>query len=212
LPSYEAQIEALARKIERMEQRLQSRPDLQRDPRIPELATAFDVEDALFNSHLLIKKVVLTSAAQTLAAFVQIPTTFRNLRVVFFGTSDTSADTLRYINLLLNGDAGTNYHLQVAEDGVQGTALNAARAIAGRMNGAAVGHQTWGVVDIIHSGETTNKAINAFGGYIMAGDIIMLEATSLYFGTGVPVNAVTILSENSATKFNTGSVAYLYGG
>jgi len=67
LPSYEEQIAALARKMDRLEQMLQSQPNSRYDRRIPELATNYDVEDSIFRPTLTGKataNLTLTTGAQ----------------------------------------------------------------------------------------------------------------------------------------------------
>lgn len=162
----------------------------------------------------ILDQVTLSASAQTLAAFTNIPTGFRNLRLVWNGISDTNADIARNIGLQFNADGGANYHYHVWIDGVSASALSQTIVPVGVIDGATLSQPTWGHVDILNYVNTPlRRSVVLEGGYWQAGGpgLHTFNGIGSWLDVANAINRVDIFSTNAATKFDTGSTAYLYG-
>ena len=161
---------------------------------------------------VLLDEVTLGAAAQVLASFTNIPAGFRNLRLVYNGGSNTSADAAQNIIMRFNGGTGANYHYQIFIDGASAQGLGATFIPVGIINGAQVNDPTWGVIDIpSYTNTSFAKSIVFQSGHWLIGDVRYVQGMGSWATTGTAIDRIDILTKNAATKFNTGSVAYLYG-
>ncbi|KKL91728.1 hypothetical protein LCGC14_1891790 [marine sediment metagenome] len=209
-PEEQATIEERFEALEEQIRRLKRKSNL--DPRIPLLATNFDVEDAIFNSFVLLNSVTLSAINQTLANFTSIPATYRNLRLVWTGASGVGSTALRNIIIRMNNDSGASYDYQYFTDGAATTALNATSIIAGGLDGVGVGDPTWGVVDIINYADASfRRGITFQGGWRASGDMVLRTGLGSWNNTAASINQLTVLSDAATSKWAADSVCFLYG-
>ena len=210
-PEEQADIEERFKTIEEQIRRLKRKSNF--DPRIPLLATGFDVEDAIFNSYVLLNSATLGADSQTLADFTAIPTTYRNLRVVWHGKSASGGSAQRNVVVRFNNDSAAHYHHQIFTDGAANQALGAGQGIVGGVDGVTEGRETWGTIDILNYTETsTARGFTFAGGYMNTGtNIVYRNGTGLWFGVADAIDRVTIFSDAATAGFFSGSTCYLYG-
>ncbi|KKM19127.1 hypothetical protein LCGC14_1658780 [marine sediment metagenome] len=162
--------------------------------------------------YTLIEQITLGGTAQTLASFTNIPAKFRNLRLVWSGASATGGSASRNVIIRFNGDTGGNYHFQRNSDGVQTQVLANTFMIAGGLNGATAGHESWGMVDIFNYAQfATARGIVSHGGHILAGNLVNILCSGVWNNTAAAVSRVDILTDAATAEFASGSTAMLYG-
>ena len=160
----------------------------------------------------LIASTTLASANLELANFTNIPAgPYRHLEVVFFGISDTSADTPRNIQVRLNGDSGNNYAWQLSRDAVGSQALGTSGIHVGELDGAGATHVSVGRFDVLHYATSDAKKIILSQSHAEESANIALFNGAGQWNSSAVVNAVRVLTDSSLTKFDIGSRAELYG-
>lgn len=170
-----------------------------------------DGDIAELAGYTLLDSVTLGAAAQTLATFANIPAKYRNLRVVWHGHSDNAVDQLRWVCIRFNNDTGNNYNWQYVADAGGVENLATSLIVSGVLNGLLLVYPTWGSIDVLNYADTSlHKVTVSHSGYIAAGDIIDVTGVG-HWSSVAAINRVDIFSDNAATKFETGSTAFLYG-
>ncbi len=159
----------------------------------------------------LLEQITLTGTAQTLASFTSIPAKFRNLHLVWSGTS-AAGSAVRNVVVRFNGDAGSNYHFQSSLDAVSEQGLGAAFIRVSRLDGTVTGRECWGNMDIFNYVQFAIARGATFkGGNIETGEIKNREGVGQWNNTAAAIDRVDILSDGSTAKFASGSTAMLYG-
>ncbi len=210
-PEEQASIEARFETIEEQIRRLKRKGNL--DPRIPLLATGFDVEDAIFNSLVLIASTTLSAASVTLADFTSIPAEFKNLKIIYNGKAASGGSVLRNVSVRFNNDSGANYHTERDEDGTHTQNLGLNRALVNKLDGTTTGGPAWGeFVVASYTSTALPKGITNHGGYVIPLDIVdYTSVCNWIISPRVAIDRVTIFSDAGTAEFDTGSEAYLYG-
>ena len=201
LEKFEARLAALEAKVDRAGAA---------DPRIPLVATGFDVEAAIALG--LFDTQEVTGAASQTITFSNIPTSFNNLRVVLFGHSDVGDDQARVVWVQFNGDGGANYRYELSEDGVQATDLAATYLYLAEIDGSTAGREVFLEFTVINYTSTLyERGVLSHATGIQAVNILDWTVVGTWTNTADAVSSITISTGNAATKFDVGSVAWLYG-
>lgn len=162
------------------------------------------------SKYVSIATQVMTDSNTNQVTFSSIPSSYRDLRLVFTGIITSTATT---IIARLNTDSTTNYYTQqyranASSNSASHTSANGIGGIAIATSGGA-GFAIWDVFSYAQTGKSRAGMVYMQSN-LTGSKELMLEGFR-WLNTNTAVNSISVSVDNASRYFQSGSVFALYG-